>query len=378
MISFEPTEEEVALQDVARRFALERIRPLARACEERAGVAEELQRDYWDIGLGQLGSPESCGGIALGMRAEVLVEEELAWGDPGICVGLSRPSTLAAALGGVGDGVRQRWLPPLLADRTHRAASALVDSAAAPSGGTSCRAREHTEGVEITGRKDLVFGVERAEWVLLSCVLTDQFALALVPVTTPGVAVSMQEHQLGLRAAPAATVSLDHARLPRDQLLTMGQPAAIAIVRGAVHDLLLWTARAVGTARAAFEYAARYAMQRTTFGKPIAEHQAVAFMVANMGIQVDAARNLLWQAAWAVDKDSPEAVEPVCSAALYAAEAAVLTTSDAVQVLGGHGYIQDHPVELWMRDARCIATVSVEGTAFLRRVRSRQGLSINA
>ena len=371
MISFEPGEEETALRDVAHRFAAGQMRPLARACEDREAVGENLLHAFREIGLALLGCPESCGGVALGARAQILVEEELAWGDAGICAGLPRPSVVASVLDGLAHTEQRRWLAPLLADHTRYACAALIEASPDAPWGIGSTASEDGTVVDISGWKDFVLGVDRSEWMLLSCVLAGEPALVAIPVTTTGLNVLRHAHPLGLRAASPTTVSFDHARVPREQVLATGQQAAKAISHGATHDLLLWTARALGTARAAFEYAARYATERSTFGKPIAEHQAVAFLIADMNIRVDAARTLLWQAAWGIDTKSLEATDILCSAALFAADVATEVTSDAVQTLGGHGYVQDHPVEQWMRDARSVANVAIETASFLRRINAR-------
>jgi alkylation response protein AidB-like acyl-CoA dehydrogenase len=161
--------------------------------------------------------------------------------------------------------------------------------------------------------------------------------------------------QLGLRAAPLSIVSFEETNVSHDDVLAKGESARVALTHGLERELLLLTARSVGTARAAFDYAAQYATERNTFGRAIADHQAIAFMVADMGIRVDAASALLWNAAWAVGADHASRPSAVISAGRFAADHVGSLTSDAVQILGGHGYIQDHPVEKWMRDARTLA-----------------------
>jgi acyl-CoA dehydrogenase len=367
MISFEPTQEEGALQEVAHRFAIGHIRPAARACEEAGGITEELLEAYLEIGLAGLGCPESCGGAALGARAEVLVEEELAWGDAGISAAWPRLSVVASALAPLSESVRERWLAPLLADRSRQAIASLSEASRAELWAFAGEAAADPE-IVISGIKGTVFGAERAGVLLSPCALAGEPALVLIPAASAGLTMTSETHTLGLRAAAVASIRLDHVSVPRDHVLAVGQIALAAIRNGVEHDLLLWAARMVGIGRAAFEYASHYATQRTAFGKPIAEHQAVAFMVADMGIRVDCARNLLWQAAWATDSAAAEAGQLACSATVFAAEAAIETTNDAVQALGGHGYVQDHPVEKWMRDARAAANVAMEEVAFLRRI----------
>jgi alkylation response protein AidB-like acyl-CoA dehydrogenase len=218
----------------------------------------------------------------------------------------------------------------------------------------------------LNGTKSDSIAADRAEWVLAAVQAGDEPLLFAVPADA--VRFAAERHRLGLRAACYGTVQLDGCAVSADQIMARGAPAARAIAAALERDVLLWSARAVGTARAAFEYAVRYATERQTFGKPIAEHQGVAFMLADMGIAVDAARYLVWHAAWAIDSNLSDLAEHVHGAAAFATEATVRVTTDAVQVLGGHGYIQDHPVEMWMRDARTIANLAAQSVSLLRRL----------
>lgn len=362
MISFEPTEEEVALREVARRFALDRIRPAARACEEAGTISDDLLQTYHEIGLAALGWSDHSSGSGLGARAEVLAEEELAWGDAGISAGLPRLSVVASAFTLLGESVRDRWLAPLWASR--QTVSLLLQG---ESCAVACESEDAT-GVAIRGIQGVVLGSKHTWAFLLPCALGHELALLLIPAAGPGLGVTPQTNTLGLCAAAFAQVRGDHVLLPWDHVLAFGRPAAAALCSAVERDLLLWTARLVGIGRAAFEYASRYSMRRTTFGRPIAEHQAVAFMVADMGIRVDCSRNLLWQAAWAADSTAGDRSKLARSAATFAAEAAIDTTNDAVQTLGGHGYVRDHPVEKWMRDARAAGNIVAEELALLERI----------
>jgi alkylation response protein AidB-like acyl-CoA dehydrogenase len=199
--------------------------------------------------------------------------------------------------------------------------------------------------------------------------LESDLRLLWIPIQRAGVRLAIDSHDLGLRAAPLGKMFFERVRLSADDILAEGETASRAFQLGLERELLLLTSRSVGTARAAFEYAAQYAMQRTAFGRPIADHQAIAFMVADLGIRVDAARALLWNATWAVDAANPNCDAAVRAACEFSFDHVVGLTSDALQILGGHGYIQDHPLEKWMRDARTLANCGTSVTASLARLK---------
>jgi len=370
MISFEPTEDELALQQTVHRFAAERIRPALRECEEANGVTEELTRAFWEIGLAQMTCPSPVGGAGLGWRTAVLAEEELAWGDPGISVALPRPGFTGEALAALGEDVQRRWLAPLVADPPQIASAAVFEGGSSADGGSACQVSPRNGGIVVSGTKHDVAAADRADWILVTGRLGGELALLALPRDTPGIGFVPAPLRLGLRAARYGRLSLQECRASNEAVLARGDAAGAALSRALKCELVMWAARAVGTARAAFEYAARYATERRAFGRAIAEHQAVAFMVADMGIQVDAARTLVWQAASAVDTQAPDTAGLASSAADFATDAALKVTNDAVQVLGGHGYIQDHPVEKWMRDARALANIAQRVVGTLRTLAS--------
>jgi len=349
MISFEPSPDELALRDVVHRFATEKMRPLLRVAEE-AGVPDRLGSEFRELGLGLMTLPAAVGGADLGARAIAVIEEELAWGDPGLAVAFPRPGLAGHVVAALEVSLHERWLAPFASD------AAVSAAAAVRGGGQGIGARVDGDQIVLSGACDLV-QAERADWLLMAARLDGALALVGIKHGTPGSAFTPDQHRLGLRTASFGRLVLDECRLPASALLATGTAAERALRHGFQRELVTYGAWAVGTGRAAFEYAARYATERQAFGRPIAEHQAVAFMVAEMGIGIEAARGLTWHAAWALDAGEAAAGDLTTAAALAAGEASVRVTSDAVQVLGGHGYIQDHPVEKWMRDARTLANL---------------------
>lgn len=356
MISFELSPEETELQRSTRRYATEQVRPLARRCEEEGDVASILADAFRNLGLAQLGYPESWGGIELGMSAVVVVEEELAWGDAGVATGMPRAGTCAAVLGSLPELTPGSAIGSPLRDNRCRFA-VLAPTIVSGS-------RDDSGALSLTGTI-VAPAIDRADAVLIPCRLEQEMILVWLTLPATGVTVSVESHQLGLRAAPVGRLRLAVSLSSPELIVARGVRAHTGLQLGLQRELLLIAARCVGTARAAFDYAARYATQRATFARAIADHQAIAFMVADMGIRVDAARALLWNAAWAMDAKNPQEVdrgEILLAAATFAAEHVVAVASDAVQILGGHGYIQDHPVEKWMRDARTLANHSASIT----------------
>lgn len=355
MVSFQPTEDEQVLCDAVRRFAIEQVRPALRSCDEQGDLPDRLARSFWQLGLALMHQPAHLGGSGLGAGPAALVEEELAWGDPGVSAGLPRPGLAGSVIDALDEATQRRWLEPFTREMPAYGAAALSDPW--PGQAATISARLEGEEIILDGWVEDVANPDRAEWILVGVGLEAAPLLLAVSANVPGISFAPDPGRLGLRAARYGRLTFHNSPVIRGDVLCEGQLAATALRRALERDVLAWAARATGTARAALEYAVRYSLERHAFGRPIAEHQAVGFMLADMAILVDAARALLWQAAWAVDTAADRAEDLTPSAALFARDAVVRVTTDSVQVLGGHGYVQDHPVEKWMRDARCIANM---------------------
>jgi alkylation response protein AidB-like acyl-CoA dehydrogenase len=362
MISFAPTEDEATLVQVTHEFAHERVRPALRLGEESRGVPAELERSFWRLGVGLAHYPPARGGGGLSLRAAVMVEEELAWGDVALAAALPRPGLAGDVLGALDTPNALAELSRLLGDEPARGALLFAHL-----GGRDVAHANQPGTGEITlhGKSPGVPAADHAQCVVVATTLGATPAIVTLPEHGAGWTFHPEDDVLGLRAMRLGTVVFERCCVPQERTLGRGEIATAALRRGLVVALLRWAAWAVGVGRAAFEYAAGYAVQRRTFGRPIAEHQAVAFLIADMGIGVDAARSLVWEAAWAADTGHANHLALVAAAAHYGADQAVRTTTDAVQILGGHGYVQDHPVEKWMRDARTLANVLQTGIRHL-------------
>ena len=356
MISFEPTDEERSLQDTVGRFAQLEIRPRLREAEDLGAVPPVLIARAQELGLSLLDYPESVGGLGLGMRSRVLVEEELAAGDLAIAQGLGGPEPAGHAVLEMGTPDQQaRWLPGFATEPGRKGALAVTE--AQPGfclSQTATTAVRTAAGYRLDGCKSFIdYGDAADPCVVVARMDDGALGLFAVGAGTLGRRVSKRHEKLGLRAIPSVELVFENCAIPASGKLD-GTPFSPGFERTLARIRVITAAQAVGVARAAFEYAARYAVERQTFGRAIAEHQGIAFLVAEMGTEVEAARSMVWRAAWSIDRSESAAVREAALALAQASEAAMFVTNNAVQVLGGHGYIQDHPVEKWFRDAKML------------------------
>jgi alkylation response protein AidB-like acyl-CoA dehydrogenase len=195
----------------------------------------------------------------------------------------------------------------------------------------------------------------------------------IVEASTPGVSAGKKERKMGMRASHTGDVILQDVRVPVENRIGEEGGGFVVAMKAFERTRPLVASSAVGVARAAYEYALEYARQRVQFGKPIISKQAIRFLLADMAMEIEAARLLTWRAAWLADQALPCNV-PASMAKAYAADMAMKVTTDAVQVLGGYGYMRDYPVEKWMRDAKILQIV--EGTSQIQRVVISQMLAM--
>jgi alkylation response protein AidB-like acyl-CoA dehydrogenase len=216
------------------------------------------------------------------------------------------------------------------------------------------RAATQNRGFALNGVKALVPYATQANSFLVFAAQEGRTQAFLVPAGTPGLTVSEREKLLGIQAIPTYRLSLQDVRLPADARLGGAQGLDFEKVLAAAQVAM--AALAVGLSRGAFEYARDYAKDRVAFGGPIAQKQSIAFTLAEMAIEIEAIRLLVWEAAWMLDAGKDEAAKAAYLALTGAADMAMMVTDRAVQILGGHGYIREHPVERWMRNARGVAS----------------------
>jgi alkylation response protein AidB-like acyl-CoA dehydrogenase len=365
MVGFEPTEEQQLIRDTVAAFAREQVRPLAHDADESGNIPDEVVQHGWELGLVQNALPEAYGGNG-DQRSAVtgaLIAEELAWGDLSVALHLLAPLLVAYPVMDMGtDEQKQRILSAYTGAAFGAGAAAVMeprldfDLTAL----TTTARRDNGEYV-LDGRKCCVPLADSAAHILVYA-RTDGGTVDgfLIDRATPGLTVSEREKNMGIQALATHSLSLETCRVPAKNRL--GGDAGCDFAKLMNDSRVALAAMAVGVARAAFEYARDYAKERRAFGVAIAQKQAIAFMLANMAIEIDATRLLAWEAAWKLDRGE-DATREAYLAKNYAANMVLKVTDDALQVLGGHGYIREHPVELWLRNGRGFATF--EGIATL-------------
>ncbi|MBW2419367.1 MAG: acyl-CoA dehydrogenase family protein [Deltaproteobacteria bacterium] len=350
MIDFDPSEEQALIVETVRQFAENEIRPLARACDESRSLPDKLLEQAHELGLVANGLPEAFGGG--GERSAVtgcLIAEELAWGDLSIALGILCPSLLGFALSDSGsEEQKQAILPALAGSRFAPSSLALVEPRFASDAFRPWTVAQR-DGDEylLEGQKCQVPWLESDQPVLVIALEDDVLQGFLVPREVAGLSVT-SETNMGIRALPTVELDLASVRLPASSRLggEAGADIRSLINRGRVG----LSAMAIGVARAAFEVSRDYAKERETFGAPIATRQSIAFKLADMAIEIDAARLLIWEAAWLLDQGRDITREAVLAHG-QARKVALQVADGAVQVFGGHGYIRDHLPELHLRNA---------------------------
>jgi alkylation response protein AidB-like acyl-CoA dehydrogenase len=358
MIGFDLTDEQKMIRDTVAAFAITEIQPAARTADESGMIPPALVAKGWDLGLTRGPIPEKFGGYG-DVRSAVtgaIIAEELAYGDLSVALHLLTPRLLAFPLIEAGtDEQRARFLEPLAADNFSPASAALMEPKFDfdPSL-METTARRDDAGFILNGAKCCVPLASQVSAILIYTAAATDRGLAgvdgfILPRDSPGLTISKREKNMGIKALETCMLTLKDCRVAPDARL--GGDEGMNFTRILSESRVAMAAMAVGVARAAYDYARTYAKERKAFGAPIATKQAIAFMLAEMAIEIDATRLLVWEAAALLDKGR-DALKESSLARNYAAAASLMITDNALQVLGGHGYIREHPVEMWLRNAR--------------------------
>jgi alkylation response protein AidB-like acyl-CoA dehydrogenase len=352
MVSFQPSEEQQLIRDMVGAFAREQVRPIARESDERGQVPEAIVQQAWELGLVQSGIPEAFGGVGDNRSAitSALVCEDLGWADLSIALHLLAPRLLLYPVIELGtDEQKKQILTGFTGDHFVAGTAALLEpSFQFDVHELQTKAAKNNGGYVLNGTKCYVPLAADAQHILVYARADEGLTPFIVPRDAKGVTVFEREKNMGLKALATYELSLSDCAVPASARLSGDVKPLLNRSRVATASL------AVGVARAAFEYARDYAKDRQAFGVAIAQKQAIAFMLAEMATEIDAARLLTWEAAWKIDRGE-DATREACMAKGYAANMALKVTDNAVQVLGGHGYIRDHLVELFLRNGRGFA-----------------------
>ena len=350
-----PTEEQQMLQEAFRDFGDERLRPAALEADTAAGAPPELLAQAAELGLTMLGVPEELGG-AVSERSSVtavLATEALAHGDLGLAVAALAPAAVATALSLWGDASQQEtYLPAFVGEEVPPAALAIQEPSVLfdPFKLTTVARRVDGEYI-LDGTKSLVPFATKAELLIVAAQIEGGGpALFLVEPTSEGV-LTRDAPAMGVRAASTGDVRLEGVRVPARALLGEGAPEVYA---ECVRRLrLAWCALATGTAQAVLDYVIPYVNERVAFGEPISHRQAVAFAVSNIAIELEGMRLATYRAASRADMGKDFSREVALARALCSEKGSQIG-SEGVQLLGGHGYVKEHPVERWYRDLRAV------------------------
>ncbi|ALX04857.1 butyryl-CoA dehydrogenase [Aeromicrobium erythreum] len=350
-----PTEDQQMMVDVIGEFADEVLRPGAEAAEKADDTSKEVLDQTSEFGLTLLNVPESLGGLSeeRSVVTGVLVNEALAYGDMGQAVACLAPASVATAISLWGtDEQQQTYLPAFTGDDVPAAALAVAESRPLFDPFELQTTATATEGgYRLTGVKSAVVRGTEAELFVVAAALDGTPRLFVVESSTPGLTLAA-DPSMGLRAAGLTKLSLDGAVVPETALLGTADDyrECVRLSR------LAWSALAVGTGRAVLDYTKEYVKTREAFGEPIAHRQAVAFMVANIAIELEGMRLVTLKAA-SRHEQGRDASREIALARKLAAEYGMKIGTDGVQLLGGHGFVKEHPVERWYRDLRAVGVL---------------------
>jgi alkylation response protein AidB-like acyl-CoA dehydrogenase len=366
-VNFELTDEQKELQQVAHEFAERELRPIAPECDARSQFADGLLERAARAGLSSYAIPEEYGGGGVNALTASLIAEELSWGCAGLAGSISATMFPVRPLLKAGtQEQRERYLPLLASEHGTLAAIAFTEPHAG-SDLTAIRASAVRDGDDyvLNGEKCYVTNGGIAAVTIVFAKVDGGMTAFILEHGDPGMSAGRKEEKLGLRASYTGSIVLDDARISAERRLgEEGQGLQIAMDFFEASRPQV-AAAAVGVARAAFEYAAEYARGREAFGKPIVDKQGISFKLADMAMEIEAARLLVWRACDAVDR-ARDAGLLGSYAKAFAADAAMRATTEAVQILGGAGIMGDHPVEKWFRDAKVFQIV--EGTSEIQRL----------
>ncbi len=361
MFDLEPTEEQQLMVQTARELAKNEMDPAAHDADEAAKLPEGFLKKSWELGLACPAIPEKYAGASMDRSAVTgaMILEELGAGDASMAFAMQSPAAVAYPVLDYGTDLQKELvLRACTAAEFPKLSAALMEPYYDfdPTMLRTTALRSGTNYV-LNGAKCLVPNGSTADSFLVYAREGgsgfDNVSAFFVQKSLPGVTVSAKEKNMGLNALDTVTLTLtDVAVSPETKL---GGPAGCNFERIMSYGRIAQSAIAVGVARRAYEHSVSYAMERKTWGQPIATRQAVAFMIADMRIELDAARLLVWEAAWHLDKGE-KATKESYLAKMVVDEMVLKVTDDAVMVMGGHGFIRENPVERWLRNGRGFGT----------------------
>ncbi len=370
-MDFSLTEEQTALVQTAREFTRKEIIPKAAGFDESGEFPRDILKRAWETGLMNVEVPEAYGGLGGSCLDNCLVQEEVSYGCSGINTSMAANSlgSMPLLIAGT-DEQKQQYLTRLTSELTFAAYCCSEPDAGSDVAGMRTRVTKHGDDYVLNGQKRWITngGVAGFYTVLATfdpALKHKGIACFVVDANTPGVKAGRKEHKLGQRASNTTDVIFEDCKIPKSALLG-SEDGGFKIAMKTFDRSRPWiAATAAGVIRRSLEESRAYALERKTFGVPIAQHQAVQFMLAEMAISYEATRLLTHKAACQVDKGDLSAITSAYAKA-YGADAAMAASTDAVQIFGGYGYTKEYPVEKLMRDAKLLQIY--EGTSQIQRV----------
>jgi acyl-CoA dehydrogenase len=362
-MDFVPDDEQRMLTDAINRFAKERMRDVFRDADEEGDIPDEIVQAGWDFGLLPTGIPEEYGGFGeYSAVTGALAVESFAYGDLAIALKINTPALLAVPVLLAGSPEQKETYLPRYCDQIQpKATAALTEPDVQFDPRSLATTAELDENVYVlNGRKRIVPLADTAEILLVYANENGRTQAFFVPSDAPGLEIGKREKLMGIRALPTFGIQLDNCQVPVVDKLGGDKGIDFDLILN--HCRVALAAAAVGVAKAGYDYARDYAKDRVQFEEPIAHRQSIAFMLAEMAIEIDAARLLLWETAWKLDEGQDVTRE--ATVMRHFVDDMVLRICDrAVQTLGGYGYTREFPAELWLRNARGFA--SFDGLAII-------------
>jgi acyl-CoA dehydrogenase len=373
MINFSLSDDQKSLKDMVRKFAEKEMIPDAARFDESGEFPREIVNKAWELGIMNIAIPQKYGGLGLGVLEDVLINEELGAGCLGMCTSIA-VNTLALypiLLYGT-EAQIQELVVPFLSEPKIASFCLTEPGSGSDAGSLSTLAKDEGDHFLLNGSKMWITNAGEADLFTVFCTVNKELKskgiLCLaVDAKSPGVHLGKPENKMGQRASDTRAIQFDHVKVPKKNLIgKMGEGFKIALstldrTRPPI------AAGAVGAARAAMEYSIKYAKERKQFAQPIANFQAIQFMLADMATKIEAARLLCYQAAWHFGEGLIEQGNYYSALAKrFSADMAMEVATDAVQIYGGYGYTKEYPVEKIMRDVKLVQIY--EGTSQIQRV----------
>jgi len=371
VVDFTLTDEQKDLRELAHSFAEKEIRTVAWEYDKDGTWPQDVIDKAWEVGLMNTHIPEAYGGPGLDYLTGCLIEEEIGWGCSGIGTSLMANGLAAAPVGLAGSEETKKKYLGMLTESPKLASFCLTEpDAGSDVSGMKTRAVKKGDKYVLSGSKCFITNGSYADWFTVYAKTDPEaghrgISAFVVDADAPGVSVDKKEDKMGQRASNTATISFDEVEVPAENLLAQENAGFKLAMMTLDRTRPGVAAMAVGIGRAAFEFATEYSKERVQFGVPIAMHQAIQFMIADMSTKVDASRLLMWQSAVLLDQGKRNTLVS-SQAKRFAADSAMEITVDAVQVYGGYGFIKEYPVEKLMRDAKIMQLY--EGTSQIQRL----------